>query len=114
MCKFSMDTAITLITHFTFCVQQRTRALLYECLCVWMKHIADDKLQVYVESLAVQQFHPDHRAQRLSLCLSILHGLAKAMALPNPAQNCWTVLCSTTEKIFHLLPDHIQVRAHSR
>ncbi|MCJ8731689.1 hypothetical protein PDJAM_G00202250 [Pangasius djambal] len=89
-------------------LSQRTRAFLYESLCFWMKHIADDKLQVYVESLAVQQFNPDHRAQRLSLCLSILRGLAKAMAMPNPAQNCWTVLCSTTEKIFHLLPDRIQ------
>ncbi|TSK82223.1 Focadhesin [Bagarius yarrelli] len=89
-------------------LSERTRTLLYKCLCSWMKHIADDKLQVYVESLAVQQFHPDHRAQRLSLCLSILHGLAKAMALPNPAQNCWTILCSTTEKIYNLLPDHIQ------
>ncbi|KAF7706258.1 hypothetical protein HF521_019512 [Silurus meridionalis] len=89
-------------------LSQRTRALLYECLGSWMKHVADDKLQVYVESLAVQQFHPDHRAQCISLCLSILHGLAKAMALPNPAQNCWTTLCSTTEKIFQLLPDRIQ------
>lgn len=99
-----------LINHkFVFSDQQHTRALLYESLCFWMKHIADDKLQVYVESLAVQQFNPDQRAQCLSLCLSILHGLAKAMALPNPAQSCWTILCSTTEKIFHLLPDHIQV-----
>lgn len=76
-----------------------------------MKHVTDDKLQVYVESLAVQQFSPDHRAERLPLCLSILRGLAKAMALPNPGQNCWTFLCSTTEKIFHLLPDRIQVFA---
>ncbi|XP_062850155.1 focadhesin isoform X2 [Trichomycterus rosablanca] len=86
----------------------RTRALLYECLSSWMKHVAEDKLQVYVESLAVQQFNPDTRALRRSLCRSILQGLAKAMALPNPAQNCWAILCSTTEKIFQLLPDHIQ------
>ncbi|XP_066536485.1 focadhesin isoform X2 [Hoplias malabaricus] len=86
----------------------RTRALLYECVCCWMKHVAEDKLQVHVESLAVQQFNSDVRPQRLSLCLSILHGLAKAMALPNPAQNCWTTLCSTTEKIYKLLPDHIE------
>uniref|UniRef100_A0AAR2K2A9 DUF3730 domain-containing protein n=1 Tax=Pygocentrus nattereri TaxID=42514 RepID=A0AAR2K2A9_PYGNA len=86
----------------------RTRALLYECLCSWMKHVAEDKLQVYVESLAVQQFNSEIRVQRLSLCLSILRGLAKAMALPNPAQNCWTTLCSTTEKIYNLLDDRIQ------
>uniref|UniRef100_A0A8B9KE04 Focadhesin n=1 Tax=Astyanax mexicanus TaxID=7994 RepID=A0A8B9KE04_ASTMX len=86
----------------------RTRALLYECLCSWMKHVAEDKLQVYVESLAVQQFNPDTRAQRHPLCLAILQGLAKAMSLPNPAQNCWSSLCTTTEKIYNLLPDHIQ------
>uniref|UniRef100_A0AAR2JEK1 DUF3730 domain-containing protein n=1 Tax=Pygocentrus nattereri TaxID=42514 RepID=A0AAR2JEK1_PYGNA len=78
------------------------------CLCSWMKHVAEDKLQVYVESLAVQQFNSEIRVQRLSLCLSILRGLAKAMALPNPAQNCWTTLCSTTEKIYNLLDDRIQ------
>ncbi|XP_072543953.1 focadhesin [Salminus brasiliensis] len=86
----------------------RTRALLYECLSCWMKHVADDKMQVYVESLAVQQFNPDIRAQRRPVCLAILRGLAKAMSLPNPAQNCWTALCSTTEKIYNLLPDDIQ------
>uniref|UniRef100_A0AAR2ITI3 DUF3730 domain-containing protein n=1 Tax=Pygocentrus nattereri TaxID=42514 RepID=A0AAR2ITI3_PYGNA len=75
---------------------------------LWMKHVAEDKLQVYVESLAVQQFNSEIRVQRLSLCLSILRGLAKAMALPNPAQNCWTTLCSTTEKIYNLLDDRIQ------
>uniref|UniRef100_A0A672R7K7 Focadhesin n=1 Tax=Sinocyclocheilus grahami TaxID=75366 RepID=A0A672R7K7_SINGR len=80
---------------------------LYECLSSWMKHVAEDKLQVYVDSLAVQQFVPDTRPQRLPLCLSILHGLAKAMAVPNPPQNCWTALCSTTEKIYNLLPDNI-------
>ncbi len=74
-----------------------------------MKHVAEDKLQVYVDSLVVQQFVPDTRPQRLPLCLSILHGLAKAMEVPNPAQNCWTALCSTTEKIYNLLPDDIPV-----
>uniref|UniRef100_A0A8B9KAV8 Focadhesin n=1 Tax=Astyanax mexicanus TaxID=7994 RepID=A0A8B9KAV8_ASTMX len=77
-------------------------------LVFWMKHVAEDKLQVYVESLAVQQFNPDTRAQRHPLCLAILQGLAKAMSLPNPAQNCWSSLCTTTEKIYNLLPDHIQ------
>lgn len=94
---------------FLFSLQLCTRALLYECLCCWMKHVAEDKLQVFVESLAMQQFNPDARKQRSPLCLSILRGLAKAMALPNPAQNCWATLCSTTERIYNLLPDHIQV-----
>uniref|UniRef100_A0A8C2EJL0 Focadhesin n=1 Tax=Cyprinus carpio TaxID=7962 RepID=A0A8C2EJL0_CYPCA len=78
-------------------------------LISWMKHVAEDKLQVYVDSLAVQQFVPDTRPQRLPLCLSILSGLSKAMAVPNPPQNCWTALSSTTEKIYNLLPDNIPV-----
>lgn len=89
--------------------QLRTRAHLYECLSSWMKHVAEDKLQVYVDSLAVQQFEPDTRAQRLPLCRSILRGLSKAMAVPNPPQNCWTALCSATEKIYNLLSDNIPV-----
>uniref|UniRef100_A0A8C1KQP6 Focadhesin n=1 Tax=Cyprinus carpio TaxID=7962 RepID=A0A8C1KQP6_CYPCA len=78
-------------------------------LISWMKHVAEDKLQVYVDSLAVQQFVPDTRPQRLPLCLCILSGLSKAMAVPNPPQNCWTALSSTTEKIYNLLPDNIPV-----
>ncbi|XP_056156297.1 focadhesin [Lampris incognitus] len=85
-----------------------TRGYLYETADVWMKHIAEDKLQVYVESLGVQQFQEELRPQRRALCRSLLQGLAQAMALPNPPSNCWTVLCSTTEKVFNLLPNHIQ------
>ncbi|XP_073669467.1 focadhesin [Paramisgurnus dabryanus] len=86
----------------------RTRAYLYECLGSWMKHVAEDKLQVYLDSLATQQFEADTRPHRLPLCLSILRGLSKAMAVPNPPQSCWSNLCSTTEKIYNLLPDNIQ------
>nr|XP_033465601.1 focadhesin [Epinephelus lanceolatus] len=85
-----------------------TRAHLYENLGLWMKHVAEDKLQVYMESLGLQQFQEDLRPQRLSLCRSVLQGLAQAMALPNPPNNCWSVLCSTSDKIFTLLPNHIQ------
>ncbi|XP_041840691.1 focadhesin isoform X2 [Melanotaenia boesemani] len=86
----------------------QTRAHLYETLGMWMKHVAEDKLQVYVESQGLQQFQEDLRPQRLSLCRSVLQGLAQAMALPNPPSSCWTILCSTTEKIFTLLPNQIQ------
>lgn len=86
----------------------QTRTHLYESLGLWMKHVAEDKLQVYVESLGLQQFQEDLRSQRLSMCRSLLQGLAQAMALPNPPNNCWTVLCSSTEKIFNLLPNQIQ------
>uniref|UniRef100_A0A672R7J8 Focadhesin n=1 Tax=Sinocyclocheilus grahami TaxID=75366 RepID=A0A672R7J8_SINGR len=71
-------------------------------LCI--KHVSVTQICLFV-----QQFVPDTRPQRLPLCLSILHGLAKAMAVPNPPQNCWTALCSTTEKIYNLLPDNIPV-----
>uniref|UniRef100_A0A3P9C086 Focadhesin n=1 Tax=Maylandia zebra TaxID=106582 RepID=A0A3P9C086_9CICH len=85
-----------------------TRAHLYETLGSWMKHVTEDKLQVYVESLGLQQFQEDLRPQRASLCGSVLRGLAQAMALPNPSSSCWTILCSATEKIFTFLPDRIQ------
>uniref|UniRef100_UPI0037E81FBB focadhesin n=1 Tax=Semicossyphus pulcher TaxID=241346 RepID=UPI0037E81FBB len=86
----------------------QTRAHLYETLGLWMKHVAEDKLQVYVESLGLQQFQDDLRPQRVSLCRSVLQGLAQAMALPNPPNSCWTILRSTTEKVFTSLPNHIQ------
>ncbi|XP_037614520.1 focadhesin [Sebastes umbrosus] len=86
----------------------QTRAHLYESLGSWMKHVAEDKLQVHMESLGLQQFQDDLRPQRLSLCRSLLQGLAQAMALPNPPNSCWSILCSTTEKIFTLLPNQIQ------
>ncbi|XP_030579046.1 focadhesin [Archocentrus centrarchus] len=86
----------------------QTRAHLYETLGLWMKHVAEDKFQVYLESLGVQQFQEDLRPQRMSLCRSLLQGLAQAMSLPNPPQNCWAILCSTMEKIFTFLPNQIQ------
>lgn len=76
-----------------------------------MKHVAEDKLQVYTESLGLQQFQEDLRPQRLPMCRSLLQGLAQAMALPNPPNNCWTILCSTAEKIYSLLPNQIQVQS---
>ncbi|KAL4641587.1 focadhesin [Arapaima gigas] len=86
----------------------RTRARLYRSLPTWMKHVAADKLQTYVEVLGVQQFGPESRLQRLDLCLAVLEGLSQAMALPDPSQNTWDVLRAATEGIFALLPNHIQ------
>uniref|UniRef100_A0A8C1DHG3 Focadhesin n=1 Tax=Cyprinus carpio carpio TaxID=630221 RepID=A0A8C1DHG3_CYPCA len=105
----SLFLGIWLVPPLVHSLSLRARASLYECLSSWMKHVAEDKLQVYVDSLAVQQFVPDTRPQRLPLCLCILSGLSKAMAVPNPPQNCWTALSSTTEKIYNLLPDNIPV-----
>ncbi|XP_037335022.2 focadhesin [Pungitius pungitius] len=86
----------------------QTRAQLFESLGLWMKHVSEDKLQVHMESLGLQQFQDDLRPQRLALCRSLLQGLALAMALQNPPNSCWTILCSSTEKIFTLLPNNIQ------
>ncbi|KAF1380319.1 hypothetical protein PFLUV_G00162410 [Perca fluviatilis] len=86
----------------------QTRAQLYESLGLWMKHVAEDKLQVHMESLGLQHFQEEFRPQRRSLCRSLLQGLAQAMALPNPSNSCWTILCSSSEKIFSLMPNHIQ------
>ncbi|KAF3836782.1 hypothetical protein F7725_004246 [Dissostichus mawsoni] len=46
-----------------------TRAHLYEGLGLWMKHVAEDKLQVHTESLGLQQFQDDLRPQRLALIM---------------------------------------------
>ncbi|XP_029609576.1 focadhesin isoform X1 [Salmo trutta] len=89
-------------------LSMRTRGHLYDNLSVWMKHVSEDKLQVYVETLGLQQFQQDVRPQRLAICLSLLRGLAQAMALPNPPNTVWAVLCTTIEKIFNVLPNHIQ------
>lgn len=92
-----------------FCFQHPTREHLYKSLGLWMKHVAEDKLQVYLERLGVQHFQEKQSPHSLSMCRSLLQGLSQAMALPNPPKNCWTVLCSTTEKIYSILPNQIQV-----
>uniref|UniRef100_A0A8C5EA82 DUF3730 domain-containing protein n=1 Tax=Gouania willdenowi TaxID=441366 RepID=A0A8C5EA82_GOUWI len=84
------------------------RRSLYESLGLWMKHVAEDKLQVFLENFGVQLFQGKLQSVHLPLCGSLLQGLARAMALPNPPNSCWTILCSTTEKIFKLLPNTIQ------
>uniref|UniRef100_A0A6Q2XG47 DUF3730 domain-containing protein n=1 Tax=Esox lucius TaxID=8010 RepID=A0A6Q2XG47_ESOLU len=86
----------------------RTRAHLYATLSAWMKHVSEDKLQVFLETLGLQQFQQDVQAQRQALRLALLQGLSQAMALPNPPNAIWSVLCSTTERAFHLLSNHIR------
>ncbi|CAN9509782.1 unnamed protein product [Ophioblennius macclurei] len=86
----------------------QTRAHLYETLGTWMKHVPEEKLQVFVETLGLQTLQQDQTPQRGALGRSLLQGLAQAMALPNPPNSCWTILCSTSHKIFSLLPDSIQ------
>ncbi|CAL9694547.1 unnamed protein product [Knipowitschia caucasica] len=89
-------------------LSHQTRGHLYEALGGWMRHVAEDKLLVFVESQGLQHFQDPHRSQRLPLCRSLLLGLAQAMSLPNPPNHCWSLLCSTSEKVFNLLPNNIQ------
>lgn len=89
--------------------QRATRAHLYESLGSWMRHVAEDKLQVYVERLGVQHFREERGGRAPFVCQALLRGLAQAMALPSPPKHCWTLLCSTAEKIYSVLPDRVQV-----
>lgn len=91
------------------CAQRATRVHLYESLGSWMRHVPEDKLQVYVERLGVEQFRGQRDGHALPLCQALLRGLAQAMALPNPPKHCWSLLCSVTEKIYSILPDRVQV-----
>ncbi|XP_046905303.1 focadhesin isoform X1 [Hypomesus transpacificus] len=97
-----------LCSPLVYSLSCHTQGHLYHTLSVWMKYVPEEKLKVFVETLGVQQFHPELQPQRLDLCLSLLRGLAQAMALPNPPNHCWAILCSTTEKIFAILPNNIQ------
>lgn len=79
-------------------------------LSLWMKHVAEDKLQAFTEVFLVQQFEVN-RTKNPEICQCVLQGLVQAMKIPNPAQYCWGFLCQATEKIFGLLPNKIQVRS---
>ncbi|XP_030193882.1 focadhesin isoform X1 [Gadus morhua] len=102
----------TWLSHpLVHCLSTPTQAHLYETLGSWMKHVSEDKLQAYVESLAVQRFTGSGGGAaegRGLLRLAVLRGLGSAMSLPNPPKHCWTLLCSTAEKIYGSLPGDIQ------
>ncbi|XP_048826033.1 focadhesin [Brienomyrus brachyistius] len=85
-----------------------TRGHLYRSLPLWMKHVPAEKLQSYVSILGVQQVGQRDLPGRGELCRAVLEGLAQAMALPDPTQDSWAILRSTTEAIFQLLPEQIQ------
>ncbi|NXX20206.1 FOCAD protein, partial [Podargus strigoides] len=77
-------------------------------LPLWMKHVAEDKLQSFTEVFLIQQFEAKNRTKNPEICQCVLQGLMQAMKLPNPAQYCWSFLCQAVEKIFELLPNEIQ------
>ncbi|NXP10023.1 FOCAD protein, partial [Thinocorus orbignyianus] len=77
-------------------------------LPLWMKHVAEDKLQFFTEVFLIQQWEVKNCTKSPEICQYILQGLMQAMKLPSPAQYCWTILCQAVEKIFELLPNKIQ------
>ncbi|NWU93806.1 FOCAD protein, partial [Upupa epops] len=77
-------------------------------LPLWMKHVAEDKLQSFTEVFLVKKFEVKNSTKNPEVCQCVLQGLVQAMKLPDPAQNCWSFLCQAVEKIFELLPNDIQ------
>lgn len=88
----------------------KTQKYLFVSLPLWMKHVAEDKLQSFTEVFLIQQFEVKNRKKNPEVCQCVLQGLTQAMKLPSPAQYCWSVLCQAVEKIFELLPNEVQVR----
>ncbi|XP_051911869.1 focadhesin isoform X2 [Hippocampus zosterae] len=97
-----------LSSPLVYSLGSRTKAHLYENLSSWMKHVPEDKLRFFVETLGPQNFQEDLGGRHPSLRDSLLRGLAKAMAAPDPPGVCWAALSSAVEKIFGLLPDQIK------
>uniref|UniRef100_A0A8C5LP43 Focadhesin n=1 Tax=Leptobrachium leishanense TaxID=445787 RepID=A0A8C5LP43_9ANUR len=85
-----------------------TRSYLLKSLPLWMKHISEDKLQTFADVCLIPHFDARSEARNQELSHCILQGLSEAMKLPSPPQHCWSFLCKTTERIFHLLPNEIQ------
>ncbi|XP_044283518.1 focadhesin isoform X2 [Varanus komodoensis] len=86
----------------------KTKRYLFTSLPVWMKYVAEDKLQAFTEMFMVQHFEAKDQPKHLELCHNILQGLSQAMKLPSPAQYSWSCLCRTAERIFELLPNEIR------
>ncbi|NWS48771.1 FOCAD protein, partial [Probosciger aterrimus] len=76
-------------------------------LSLWMKHIAEDKLQSFTEVFLIQQFEVNRR-KKPEICQCVLQGLMQAMKLSDLSQYCWSFLCKAVEKIFKLLPNEVQ------
>ncbi|KAM9262979.1 focadhesin isoform 1-T2 [Morus bassanus] len=86
----------------------KTQKYLFMSLPLWMKHVAEDKLQSFTEVFLIQQFEVKNRTKKPEICQCVLQGLMQAMKLPNPAPYCWSFLCQAVEKMFELLPNEVQ------
>uniref|UniRef100_A0A8C4XNL7 Focadhesin n=1 Tax=Falco tinnunculus TaxID=100819 RepID=A0A8C4XNL7_FALTI len=91
-----------------YTVSMKTQKYLFMSLPLWMKHVAEDKLQFFTEVFLIQQFEVKNRTKTPEICQCVLQGLLQAMKLPDPAQYCWSFLCQAVEKIFELLPNEVQ------
>ncbi|XP_069633577.1 focadhesin [Haliaeetus albicilla] len=91
-----------------YSLSMKTQKYLFMSLPLWMKHVAEDKLQSFTEVFVIQQFEVKNRTKNPEICQCVLQGLMQAMKLPNPAQYCWSFLCQAVEKIFELLPNEVQ------
>ncbi|KAM4809794.1 focadhesin [Rhinophrynus dorsalis] len=96
------------VPPLVYSLTANTRSYLLSSLPLWMKHVSEDKLQTFTDIFIVPQFEDKSKRGDVELSHCILQGLSQAMKLPNPLQYCWSFLCKTTERIFHLLPNHIQ------
>ena len=76
----------------------------------WIKHVSDEQIVGFVESLMVAVFKAASPLSSPELRPSALQGLSQAMKLPSPSHHLWSLLSEATRKIFDLLPNKIRVR----
>ncbi|NXF86617.1 FOCAD protein, partial [Eubucco bourcierii] len=96
------------VPPLVYSLSVKTRKYLFTSLPLWVKHVAEDKLQSFTEVFLIQQFEVQNCTKDPEIWKCVLQGLTQAMKLPNPAQYCWTFLCQAVEKIFELLPNEVQ------
>lgn len=98
------------ICPLLFCFQLNIKKYLLVSVPLWIKHVSDEQLVGFVESLLVAVFNTASPLSNPELCPSALQGLNQAMKLPSPAHHLWSLLSEATGKIFDLLPNKIRVR----
>ncbi|XP_026961752.1 focadhesin isoform X4 [Sagmatias obliquidens] len=74
----------------------------------WIKHVSDEQIVGFVESLMVTVFKAASPLSKPELCPSALQGLSQAMKQPSPAYHLWSLLSKATGRIFDLLPNKIR------
>ncbi|KAB1280201.1 Focadhesin [Camelus dromedarius] len=75
---------------------------------LWIKHVSDEQIMGFVESLMVAVFKAASPLSSPELRPSALQGLSQAMKLPSPTHHLWSLLSEATGKIFDLLPNKIR------